>query len=53
VFQRVSKFGHVENEDIFFNLVEGGLFSVSPKMGTLKLGIIGNHKKLKILYLTK
>jgi hypothetical protein len=20
VFQRVSKFGHVENEDIFFNL---------------------------------
>jgi hypothetical protein len=33
--------------------VEGGLFSVFPKMGTLKLGIIGNRKKLKILYLTK
>ena len=29
--------------------VEGGLFSVSPKMGTLKLGISGNHKKPKIL----
>ena len=33
--------------------VEGGLFSVSPKMGTLKLGKSGNRKKLKILYLTK
>jgi hypothetical protein len=33
--------------------VEGGLFSVFPKIGTLKLGISGNHKKLKILYLTK
>ena len=33
--------------------VEGGLFSVSPKMGTLKLGISGNRKKPKIFYLTK
>ena len=33
--------------------VVGGLFSVSPKMGTLKLGISGNRKKPKILYLTK
>jgi len=33
--------------------VEGGLFSVSPKIGTLKLGIIGNRKKAKNIILDK
>jgi len=33
--------------------VEGGLFSVSPKMGTLKLGISGNRKKPKTIILDK
>jgi hypothetical protein len=33
--------------------VEGGLFSVSPKMGRLKLSIRGNRKKPNIILLDK
>jgi len=33
--------------------LEGGLFSVSPKISTLKLGISGNRKKAKNIILDK